>query len=331
MKICPSEHPRLIEMYKSGLSLRAVALAYNVTAPCIVDVLRRNGTKPRTRSEASTRHYTINQDYFAKINTEEKAYFLGLLYADGHNNEKRGCVKIQLQARDGYILEKMNKAIESDRKIHVKKPRKIHWQDTCELCITNKQISKDLARLGCCSKKSLILKFPVSDQVPDRLINHFVRGYFDGDGCIYAPPNKYSCRLSMCVSNEFGLRYKELIESKFGIRVNIYTRKNNKIKEVYTGGARQVAIILEWMYKDATIFLTRKNDIWMRVKAVLAAIDTNYSSRFSGVSKHKRDGTFQAYTPNGYIGSFDSETEAAKAYNDKVIELGLNRRLNVVE
>lgn len=32
------------------------------------------------------RKYEINQDFFDEINTQEKAYFLGILFADGYNN-----------------------------------------------------------------------------------------------------------------------------------------------------------------------------------------------------------------------------------------------------
>ena len=43
----------------------------------------------------------------------------------------------------------------------------------------------DLIKQGCVPNKSLILTFPNKYQVPKNLINHFIRGYFDGDGSIY--------------------------------------------------------------------------------------------------------------------------------------------------
>lgn len=48
-----------------------------------------------------------NNNYFDKIDTENKAYFLGLLYADGSNSIKNGKISIALQARDKDILNKM--------------------------------------------------------------------------------------------------------------------------------------------------------------------------------------------------------------------------------
>ena len=53
----------------------------------------------------------------------------------------------------------------------------------------------DLIKQGCVPNKSLILTFPNKHQVPKNLINHFIRGYFDGDGSIsYGIQERYSVR-----------------------------------------------------------------------------------------------------------------------------------------
>ena len=53
----------------------------------------------------------------------------------------------------------------------------------------------DLIKQGCIPNKSLVLTFPNKHQVPENLINHFIRGYFDGDGSInYEIREKYSVR-----------------------------------------------------------------------------------------------------------------------------------------
>lgn len=52
------------------------------------------------------------------------------------------------------------------------------------LACYSKKSYTDLINKGCGINKSLILKFPDETQVPQNLISHFIRGYFDGDGCV---------------------------------------------------------------------------------------------------------------------------------------------------
>lgn len=78
----------------------------------------------------------------------------------------------------------------------------------CRMHLISKHFKTRLCELGCIPNKSLILKFPDENLVPKNLIKHFIRGYFDGDGCIsYSFLNKekdiISPRLSLLGTENF--------------------------------------------------------------------------------------------------------------------------------
>jgi hypothetical protein len=136
------------------------------------------------------RPYSVREysNYFNEINTQEKAYILGLLYADGCNSTESRTINIALKEDDLNILIKIKNAIKASQEIKLRKrsleKSNIGYQrkDMYKLSITDKQISEDLTKWGCVKAKTFKLKFPYFLQ--KELIKHFIRGYFDGDGCI---------------------------------------------------------------------------------------------------------------------------------------------------
>jgi len=185
--------PNVIEEYKMGFSANKLGEKYNIDSGSIRDIVRKNGGSIRNQSEASTK-YSANHNYFNTIDTANKAYFLGFLYADGcilnHNKSCNLCISISLTVTDGYILEKFKKELEFTGEVRLKPCSQHNYKSTWIkrdqkiLSVTSGKLCDDLIKLGCVPCKSLILKFPTNDQVPKNLMRHFIRGLFDGDGCI---------------------------------------------------------------------------------------------------------------------------------------------------
>jgi hypothetical protein len=67
---------------------------------------------------------------------------------------------------------------------YVKINKENHW-DQVNLTFSSREMCKDVEKLGGIKHKSLILEFPSFDIVPEKYMSHFIRGYFDGDGCIW--------------------------------------------------------------------------------------------------------------------------------------------------
>lgn len=231
-----------------------------------------------------TTPYKFDTSFFDKIDTEEKAYILGILYADGYNSESRGNVSISLTQNDREILEKINNCLESNRPIRTQivKSSLYNTQPYCELTFYNKHFSERLAIIGCPQKKSHILKFPSFSIVPEYLIHHFIRGYFDGDGSVsFINKNKNSnikiAVASITSTEDFCLWIKGYCEEILKINTYLscrFPQRNNNTKTLQFGGIRQVKEFLDFIYKDATIYLERKFNKYLEISKYLYDYDS---------------------------------------------------------
>lgn len=111
------------------------------------------------------------------------AYVLGFFFADGsHDINPRGSEYFSFQITDRKLLYAMRRALELNHKIAVRTPRKISESTQYRLQIGSKDMCQDLRTFGVVSMKSSTMKLPA---IPEKCINHFVRGYFDGDGNVW--------------------------------------------------------------------------------------------------------------------------------------------------
>lgn len=225
------------------------------------------------------RKYTINHNYFDNINTESKAYWLGWMYSDGYNNENRGELELCVQSQDKYILEKFSIAINSNRPISYKKNA-----DAFRVGLNSRHMSQQLAKLGCVQRKSLILKFPTKEQVPFYLLRHFIRGYYDGNGSCSIYKNAYSrtCSAMIISTKDFCLSITDILKIELPF-LKYYIRKNPSSAEgkpttlLCFHQRTQVLPFLNWIYKDAYIYLPRKYKKYLDV--IILAKNTNKSTR----------------------------------------------------
>lgn len=108
----------------------------------------------------------------------------------------------------------------------------------------------DLIKLGCFPKKSLKLKFPTEEQVPNYLINHFMRGYFDGDGNIYISEDKKKFRFSILGTKNFTSEYQKKIMSLCNLESKTKIYKTGKIYVLQYSGKNQVSKIYNVLYQN---------------------------------------------------------------------------------
>lgn len=263
VKLTDEEKIEVVRRYTSNISITCSQLAkdYGVTCNSIIPLLRRRGVKIRNDRSRLMRRYEVDESYFEKIDTKEKAYFLGLLYADGCNHDNY--FDIVLHKRDKEILIKFKKDIKYNGKL-----QNIKNRNQFRLLICRQKICKDLKALGCIPRKSLVLVFPTTEQVPDYLVSHFIRGVFDGDGCI-SRRNDYNrtFRANIVSSKKFLLKLKEKIKEI----LNIECRVNDKTDNGFTGvlwinTQCDLLKFLEWIYKDTDLYLKRKYKKYLKFK-----------------------------------------------------------------
>ena len=213
-------------------------------------------------------------DFFEKIDTEEKAYFLGLIYADGYilngrkNRKESDAVGLALTDLD--VLEKFKKVLNSNHPINIyQDSRNKNWKPTGRIIIYGEKITQDLISKGVLKNKSLILTFPSYDIVPKELISHFIRGYFDGDGhlghyIIHKNINKFTLTLTGTWEMLAG------IQDFFKTHVNFTQRFPEREKNNYTlfyTGRLQFFRILNILYSDATVYMDRKYNYYLDLKS----------------------------------------------------------------
>jgi hypothetical protein len=196
--------------------------------------------------------------YFEKIDTPEKAYILGFIFADGCNyrNESNQSfwLAIKVQLSDIDILEKIKNELNPNNRIY-------RFSDRGRFCasvvFSGNELSKKLAELGCVPRKSLIVDYPSC--INNDLHSHFIRGYFDGNGSIAKQHREhgelyYAVQISGSVS---------IINSLNGIIMSAlalsgYVYNQGKVACYRLKKANSVAGFLRWIYHDSTIFLDRK-------------------------------------------------------------------------
>lgn len=218
------------------------------------------------------RKYRLNHDYFENIDSEEKAYFLGFIFADGcvSLSNNNFLLRIEIHKDDIEILEKFKISISSTSPIKFNKNK-----NSVNIRLFSKKLIKDLIATGCVERKSLILKFPDNKIVPDIMINHFMRGYFDGDGSLKISsrknyhiskrfpdriPNRYKTYTFSVVSNHLFMNAFQDKLCKFCDfnKTKMFIKEN--ITEMDIVGRIKLKKIYDFLFNDAKTFLKRKHD-----------------------------------------------------------------------
>lgn len=243
--------------YFSYIKRNDIAIKYDCSWQQIDKIIKILNWKRPFKSK-----YHLNELYFDIIDSEDKAYFLGLLMADGCVSDKN-TVTITLKESDKHILDELISKLETNSPLKFIKNKKKNQSNYYSVTFYSRKLCKSLIKLGCVPRKTHLLKWDVSF-VNKKLINHFVRGYFDGDGCISYRLHKgkyLKSTVNFTSSKHFCEGLSTLIKQKFNYNMYMSTRHtNSNTKTVELSGNIQNKKIINWLYKNATIFLKRKRE-----------------------------------------------------------------------
>lgn len=203
--------------------------------------------------------YHCNYNYFETIDTEDKAYWLGFIYADGNINKAQSTLRINLQARDNFHLSKLNKCIDGNFNVRIYDEK--HGDKTypmCQILVYSTKIARDLMDKGVVPHKSNIITFP---ELRNDLVRHFIRGYFDGDGSICERKHKkrqsdLSCSFTSG-SIEFLKSLRAILFSN-DIKSYLVEDKRGEKYSLSLAGLQNPDIFLHYLYDDSTVYLDRK-------------------------------------------------------------------------
>lgn len=259
----------IVRLYtEEGMGMHKIGEKLHTTHQKVKEILIEKGIELRTMSE-NVRQYSLDEHYFDNIDSQDKAYILGFLYADGYNNEKTGVVAISLQEQDKGILDKFCMALNSNNlpKLstfnHKKNP---NWSNVYRLSFHSRYLSSILAKHGMIQNKSLKIVFP--EHLDSSLYSHFIRGYFDGDGCFYYNPKSRVDQINIVGTEQFCQSIMDILHDNHvitGGKVCITGHKDNGITRLIRfGGVKQTKAFLDWLYKDANLYLERKHQKYIQ-------------------------------------------------------------------
>ncbi len=321
----------ICDRYLKGEMVKDLAAAFDVRPKTIRTALNRNGI-PNIRNY---RKHTFDESTFDRIDTEAKAYLLGFLYADGCNL-RTGKITIGIHPRDIDVLQKISAIVRYSGPIRIVPCQYTHVgvkkkSQAARLDLNSRRFSDRCIRAGLVHSKSLILKFPSRDILPDNLVPHFVRGYYDGDGSISFRPEKSKfANVSIIGSESFIVSLRDHCLKSIGVNGSTHLHKNGKTLYWGVNGNKQVFKFLDWLYKDATVFLNRKHSKYVNFcsKRKTFSKKHNATSRYMGVSltqeKHWRAIGPQIDGRQKNLGTFPTEEIAAKVYDDYCKMNGIN-------
>jgi hypothetical protein len=257
----------LIDEYQSGKSLAKISETSGICRRTLSRHFKAKGVEINQDGAK----YIYDTHFFDKIDSEEKAYWLGFLYADGSISSSGIDVSLGLKVSDRTHLEKLRDRVSPGKPIAEKQVRLgVKTFGAATYCMTNRVIHDQLIALGCPPRKSLILTFPTEDLVPTSLLRHFIRGYVDGDGSIglyVSARGEELTHFSVLGTQQF----LEGIQDVFQKHIPEYSKSSiklgNRSKAFFfqKGGRHAVKNILDYLYRDSSISLDRKYNIYLSI------------------------------------------------------------------
>jgi intein/homing endonuclease len=246
--------------------LSCLCSKYNLSQPTISKILKEYNVPIYTKQQLYS--IGLNEDIFSIIDTEEKAYFLGLLLADGcvfynkRNQNASPKIILQLSTTDSYMVENFHKFLNAQTSLRLDN----RADKECISCVVSSfKIARDLNFYGLDNPKWL-RPLPI---IRYDLVNHMIRGFFDGDGCFtyrLSHPerkvcNSYSGRVALITYEILKNDIIKLLEY-IGITHWRTERCNSKIYLEMVDIARKDEIMkfYNFIYNNANIYLSRKKD-----------------------------------------------------------------------
>jgi hypothetical protein len=245
------------------LSAKAIGIKLGWTVGRVNHVLTT--WKIPRRNISDSHGFEFDKHYFDNIDTEEKAYFLGFIAADG--NVHKNSLQLCLHPQDIEILEKFKSVLKAKKDI--KDDKRKNGRVYKRFGIGNVYFANVLRSKGIVDRKTFVLKFPSEEILPKELVRHYIRGYFDGDGCITFHSVKVYGYIKWkfeIVSNTHMVNSMlEIFNEKIGGGIFSIRREKRRQNPIYYLTTQRIkkdylVKIYKFLYEGSTISLTRKRE-----------------------------------------------------------------------
>lgn len=266
--------------YNAKIAVPYIAHKFNINHTTIRALFKKENKEIKNYTTYKE-VYRINHNYFNKIDNPNKAYWLGMLYADGSMIERQYSIKLYLQGFDMMHVHQFQIALETNYpfEFYINNRKGSYGNDDTQMCglkVRSEQMFKDLCGLGCVPRKSEILKFPTREELPFEFVKDFIRGYTDGDGSLSftAPVNKRHYSIEWCGTESMLqgiLKYfREIgIETKANVRP---IKRHRFLHKLSFNGNNLAPKVINHLYDDCDTALFRKKNIYYEMNDYLNKI-----------------------------------------------------------
>ena len=259
------EIQEIVSLYQEGASSNKLQRQFRLQHSDIKEILLAQGIQVRTHRESRIK-YKRNENYFSQIDTPDKAYWLGFIYADGFITKKTtGNPVFGLTLGEKEPLEKLNQCLESNKPIGEYRKVSSYSENSIEykLAFNSSRMVADLEKWGVVENKTFKLQFPTFLQ--ENLIPHFIRGYFDGDGSVFLHIQKANNREYVMLGVQLaGIeQFLKELAGHIDAKTKIYrdNRKQTDCWKIQLLSNIACLKLYHYMYQDANnLFLSRKKN-----------------------------------------------------------------------
>lgn len=261
--------PRRLGGYKYDTNLMASQYQSGWTIPQLV--------KHHGCAEGSVRSALVNRGllipeidqvcdyrYFDNIDCDEKAYWVGFLYADGCVTD-RGEIVVGLKNTDSEHLIKFKKAVKCRANVRFHKTnKKLGDYDGCSIRFKSPLMAKSLERFGIVPRKSSNPAKPC--KICKYMVRHFMRGLIDGDGHV-SSGGYFTIGLT---GNKYVLgMFADCVFLVTGYRPAISKDKNSVTYSSKVCG-KKASLFAEFLYENSYVYLDRKMEAWRKARTLFA-------------------------------------------------------------
>lgn len=245
-------------------TLTFISRMYHCRIEAIKNVLEKYEIPIKRRGLSKNRN--MQEDFFDIIDSEEKAYFLGLMFSDGNvtldkNGKRNPQIRLQLKISDIHILQDFRTLLNMHSNLTYDKRK---GKESACLSFRSKHMADTLSKYGIIPNKTYLTKH--LPEVPELFLKHFLRGLLDGDGSIYQETKSQKFRVDFCsyhksicedfrnLCNTFLEKKNTNIIAKYGTAYHIRFNSQDSVKQLVTV-----------LYKDSKISLARKYSLAERI------------------------------------------------------------------
>jgi hypothetical protein len=245
-KISLADEEAIVNQYLKEKNVEKLRSKYKTSFKDIKNILIKNNIYSGRRSTS------LNLKYFENIDSNEKAYWLGFISADG-SLSKNG-YKLSFGVKDSDILEKFKRAISSgspvsDFNVYDERTDKTYNRYSLQIC--SKEFCQYIRNHGVDENKSKVFKFP---KIDEKYYSHFIRGLYDGDGSICIVKSKVIENINFranIISSLECVNYIKVYLESINISSNkIFSKHDQNIHYITFG--KDVIKFLNWIYKDSS-------------------------------------------------------------------------------